>query len=444
MYLWAKIFWGNRGGIIASIFYVFSPYHLVDIYIRGSGGEVWALAWYPAFLWAVTLFLQTEEIPYSILSSFFFALIIFSHNILALIFFPFAVVYTAYLLIRSKNKLRLTIYSFFIFILGFGLSAVFWLPALLETKYVNGLQIFDTQRNFPDLAQLLIPSWGSDFFGTGSGNEMSVQIGIANLIGIFINVVFIIHSLFRRNYKTAVMLSFFLFGSVLIFLLMLQISLPVWKIVPLMYYFQFPWRFLSLEILIASFLSGSVVFFWKSKIIFIIFLFLPFIFGIQYAKPAHYLYRNDRYYITRSNFIDSTNSPGNAFNTIWAKGKFTRQSQKAEIVQGKGRIIDQKIHFTYYQLKVNLESKAKIVINTLYFPGWNIFIDKRQVNISPTNVGTMIFSITKGKHLVEISYTNTFIQNTGGICSVLCFIILLICVLRLTYLQLKQVFYNIR
>src|SRR3989344_3542819 len=33
-YLWAKEFWGRLGGIVASVFYTFSPYHFLDIYIR--------------------------------------------------------------------------------------------------------------------------------------------------------------------------------------------------------------------------------------------------------------------------------------------------------------------------------------------------------------------------------------------------------------------------
>src|SRR3989344_2032187 len=45
-YLWARMFWGKLGGIVSSVFYTFSPYHFVDIYIRGSVGEVWALAFF--------------------------------------------------------------------------------------------------------------------------------------------------------------------------------------------------------------------------------------------------------------------------------------------------------------------------------------------------------------------------------------------------------------
>ena len=38
-FLWARIFWGNTGGFISSLFYTFSPYHIVEMYIRGAVGQ---------------------------------------------------------------------------------------------------------------------------------------------------------------------------------------------------------------------------------------------------------------------------------------------------------------------------------------------------------------------------------------------------------------------
>ena len=52
MYLWVKNYFGEISGLTASVFYSFSPYRFVDIYIRGSVGEVWAMAFFPALMWA--------------------------------------------------------------------------------------------------------------------------------------------------------------------------------------------------------------------------------------------------------------------------------------------------------------------------------------------------------------------------------------------------------
>ena len=60
-YLWTKIFFGNLGAMVGAVFYLFSPYLFVDVYIRGSVGEVWALAFFPGFLWAITELLLNEK-----------------------------------------------------------------------------------------------------------------------------------------------------------------------------------------------------------------------------------------------------------------------------------------------------------------------------------------------------------------------------------------------
>src|SRR3989344_8580693 len=42
-YFWARDFWGDLGGLVFSIVFLYSPYFFFDIYIRGSIGEVIAL-----------------------------------------------------------------------------------------------------------------------------------------------------------------------------------------------------------------------------------------------------------------------------------------------------------------------------------------------------------------------------------------------------------------
>lgn len=49
-YMWAKSFFGKKAAVVGAAFYLFSPYFFVDTYVRGSVGEVWAMAFLPALL----------------------------------------------------------------------------------------------------------------------------------------------------------------------------------------------------------------------------------------------------------------------------------------------------------------------------------------------------------------------------------------------------------
>lgn len=418
-YLWSKEFWGKLGGVVSSIFYTFSPYHFVDIYIRGSVGEVWALTFFPAFLWAYTKFVATRRRRFSLFSSLFLALIIFSHNILALMFFIFSLSYITLLICKEENKAYLIFNTFYIMLLGLGLSAIFWLPAIYETKYVTGLEIFDLSVHFPDLYQLLIPSWGSGFSGEELRNTLSFQIGLANLLAIFLSLIVIFWQVVKRNRKYIYTLFFFIW-FVFTFYSMLKISLPIWKTVPFMNYFQFPWRLLSLEILFASFLAGSIFsVITKRRLVkqalAIFLVFVTFMLGIGYAKPAYYMHREDNYYLTRPNFMDGTNSPGNLFNTIWFNPNLKRQKNKITFKNSLGQVRTESLSSTRYVFNVILNKETEVTINTAYFPGWEVFVDGKKIKISHNKDGLITFSILEGKHSILVTFGETDIGKLAKI-----------------------------
>lgn len=440
-YLWTKEFWGRLGGIVSSVFYTFSPYHFVDIYIRGSVGEVWALGLFPAFLWAYARFVRSRSKLFLMFSSIFLALIIFSHNILALMFFIFSLSYIIFSICMEKEKKYLILNTLYLILLGLGLSAIFWLPAILETKYVTGLQIFDVAANFPQLYQLFIPSWGSGFSGGGLGNELSYQIGVANLMVVSFSIIIILLQIIRKNKKLLLTLFFFI-CFIVTFYLMLSLSLPIWKAVPFMNYFQFPWRLLSLEILFASFLAGSIFSLnIKNKFInlfFAIFLiFITFALGIGYAKPAYYMYRNDNYYATRSNFIDGTNSIGNVFNTIYLKSIPAKEKEKAIFTRGAGKIIANKVASNSYSFTILANTNSEIQANLAYFPGWEVYVNGRKESLKSQN-GRFTFLVSAGKSIVNIMFKDTLIRKISVYISIVSLIILISLLISKRFVTIRK------
>lgn len=414
-YLWIKGFWGNLGGIVSSVFYIFSPYRFVDIYIRGSVGEVWAFAFFPAFLWAIARYMQNKQKIFFILSSIFLSLIIFSHNILALMFFVFSIFYIGFFIYQDKNKKYLILNAFYIILLGLGISAIFWLPALAERSFVTGLQIYAVEDNFPQLYQLIFPSWGSGFSASDSQNQMSFQIGVANLLAVVIAALAL--ALRKKHEQRKGILLFFLVAFASVFFLMLKISLPLWRSAPLMDYFQFPWRFLSLEILIASFLAGSVVGLWPSKILAYLMLLLAVWLGIEYTKPAYYHDRDDEYYITRSNFIDGTNSPGNYFNTIWMNRNLKREKQKVRFIEGT--VKSEILTATNYKFILDAKKDTIVILNIAYFPGWKVFADEKELKTSYNKDGLISFTLSKGNHEIKMRFGNTLVRIVAEVITLL-------------------------
>ncbi|MGH7245565.1 MAG: 6-pyruvoyl-tetrahydropterin synthase-related protein [Candidatus Levyibacteriota bacterium] len=419
-YLWAKEWWTNLGALVGATFYTFSPYHFLDVYVRGSVGEVWALGLFPVFLWAITKTANERQKKYVVFSAVSLALIIFAHNILALMFFFFAISYAGFLFLQTKEKKTFFLQVVGIFLLGLGLSSIFWLPALVETKYVTGLQLFEIHNNFPDLFQLLIPSWGTGFDPNDLNNQMSFQIGVMNLLAIFASIILL--PFVWKKKPVRFILLFFLGWFVLLFYLMLPVSQPVWNTLPLIHYFQFPWRLLSLMILVCSFVSGAIFSIKDSRILAAVIIFLAIITTYNYSKPAYYMMRSDNHYTTRSNFIDGTNSPGNAFNTIWMT---LPKKHATKLVDTDGTIGKMTGTPTHFSFTINAKTNQTVTINTTYFPGWAVKVDDITTAIKQKN-GLITFPIKQGIHTVIASFGLTFIQIIAQCISLLALVILLV------------------
>jgi len=157
-------------------------------------------------------------------------------------------------------------------------------------------------------------------------------------------------------------------------------------------------------------------------------IFFSVILGIGYAKPAFYHYRDDNYYITRSNFIDGTNSPGNLFNTIWFNQELKKQKIIISIKDRK--IISTVIKPTTYTVTLFLKSDSNLTVNTAYFPGWEVFVDGKKTNIFITNKGLISFFLDQGSHEVKIQFNDTIPRKIGKIITLVFFTGLLFILIR--------------
>ena len=132
--------------------------------------------------------------------------------------------------------------------------------------------------------------------------------------------------------------------------------------------------------------------------------------SLSYARGATYYQRNDDHYLTRSDFTDGTNSPGNVFNTRWLSEIPKKSNSKFEFIQGKGDLKVLDLRSVDYKLVINAEENSKLLVNTAFFPGWIYKMDGRKINVQNFR-GKILIEVPKGSHFVEIKLTNTLIQN---------------------------------
>ena len=215
MYLLAKEFFGKWGGLLSALFYVYSPYHSVDIYVRGAQNEAWGMVWFPfVLLYLYNLITKKFSWKNFLLFAFCLAGQLTSHNVMTLVFAPSAIIWALFWLWRSKKfaSIKSVVVSG---ILGIGLSAYFFIPEILEQKYVHVDSMisgyFNYMAHFVDLNQLFISRfWGYGSSVWGPNDGMSFSIGQFQWV---IALIVAILALFR--FKKNKTMSLMIFMSVL-------------------------------------------------------------------------------------------------------------------------------------------------------------------------------------------------------------------------------------
>jgi len=139
MYLWTAEIFGRRAGLVAAAAYVTAPYLLYNVYHRGALAEVLAMALMPAILWAITRLARTGSPQFFALTALLYAALPLGHNITWLIFTPVVVLYAALQATRNTKYILRVALSF---LLGLGLSAFFWVPAILELTRSRSSKFF--------------------------------------------------------------------------------------------------------------------------------------------------------------------------------------------------------------------------------------------------------------------------------------------------------------
>lgn len=260
MYLLAKEMFGIWGGFFSAILYIYAPYHSVDIYVRGALNEAWGMAWFPfVLLYIYKLIKNTKEKKNFVFLGIYLALQLTSHNVMTMVFAPTAAIWALYWIITTKNYKSISslLYSG---ILGVSLSAFFFIPVVLEQKFVHVdsmmVGYFNYLAHFADLKQLFISQfWGYGGSTWGPEDGMSFSIGIMQWIFAFFAGGLALFS-YKKNKALSLSVLFMIFAGLGYAFLTHSRSVFLWDHIKLLQFSQFPWRLVALIVFYFSFAAG--------------------------------------------------------------------------------------------------------------------------------------------------------------------------------------------
>jgi hypothetical protein len=241
---------------------------------------------------------------------------------------------------------------------------------------------------------------------------MSFFLGVVNIALIVFALV-----LFKKLNK----ISIWAIGIIAISVFMMNFrSTFLWQNLPLIPYFQFPWRFLSLTTFATSILVISLDKFRFSKQIGMIIILVVIAINFSYFKPHDFLGRTDEYYMNR--YIPVPVASEEYLKTGEEYLRLPKAAEKRPTDVSPN--IKLKSSF-----EVDFDAPKIFDYYKYYFPGWEVKIDGKKVEaFAGKPYGQIEFNVPAGKHEVNIAFRETLFRKVLNIISLfsLIFVIVII------------------
>jgi len=366
-FFWLRKIFSMGASLAGAIVYLLMPYLLFDIFKRGSVGEVLAIGLVPVAFYAI-------ESKNKALLPPVIALIAISHNTLTLFFVPLLLGY-----IFLKKRLALLLH----FIFGVGMTSFFWFPALFERVYVA----FDVTTISDPITYFSI-------------SQTIILRSLPILIAVLVLVI-------NNRYKKQNDFWFFSCVAGISLFFASQWSAFFWRTSDLPIFVQFPFRWLSLLVVVGPwFVACCINWMKKGRLIVFTCIVLLFIanWAMEYTKAVSVL-QPEGYYTTN----EATTTVKNEYMPTWASKQMKGRANKPmEFFKGRGTIDEIAVTTQRIDVVIHAVEESVIQINTIYYPGWGAMIDGEKAEILYKNeYGLMRIAVPVGDHSFYMEFRET-------------------------------------
>lgn len=439
-------------GLLASAAYTLAPFHLVNVYVRGDSiAEFWAMAFYPLTLLAVEHIVQKSHTnipwPKLLLSAWPLALsyagLVVSHNISALIFSPFLLLYTLFTLVQNRQIqwARFMAYAAAA-VLALLLSAWFWLPALSEQSNTQLGAVTEGYFHYSQHFRTTNLLQTSFFFDFGTTQLQAFRMGLLQTVGLFCGVLALGWGKFSGRVPLSTSLLIILgMGLALATLMMTPWSGGLWQHLPLLSFTQFPWRFLSVQALWAAGLTAGVGLFRPGKLGWLFpagLLFLLLLSSLGQLRPHFLTLTNPD--VTPERLAQYEWFTGNIGTTISAEylppaarprpvssaWLTTGQRWQPTVLMGQATAVltSQKTTQQVWQFDIKSETST-VILPLLHWNGWQASTSTGQaIELQPApDSGLVQLTLPQGSHNLTLQLIRPFSRWLAELISLLALVV---------------------
>ncbi len=447
MYFLGKAFWGRYGAVLCAVAYLYIPYRIVNLYVRGAIPEFYAMTFMPLLFWIFYRIARHRKLRDVVFGAIAYGLMIPAHNVTIVFFTLCLMAYCLFLLWDSKHTDKMSWkellkqggYLVCTAALGVGLVTVYWLPAMSEKQFVKISSLHsgyhDVATHFVQPFQFVSRFWGYGGSGEGMRDGMSFQLGIAHLVLAAVSI-FVVMLLQRRYPRQRNVLLFSLLLFACLIFAMTSGSLPIWRTLPLIGFISFPWRLLSMTGFLLSFLCGGLFLIdfdawrvagntlpYKNRLLQFILIGFLLMFTAGYCKVGSPVMLTTEQLSPASIRLADGAAMNSEYLPIWSdiSVKKIRDIKAGEIqIRDGDAVLKEALRqdMLSYQVTVDAQTDATLRVGILFFPGWKAYSNEEPLPIKPENpTGLLTLQLSPGIHNLVIRFEDTPIRRISRIIS---------------------------
>lgn len=441
-YALTKDILGPKSAVLAAAAYVYAPFTLREIYVRGGYAQFLAVSLMPVALWSVNRLISTDNSLYLVTSPLLCGAVVISHNISGMFFFPILAVFMAWTICTSRRWHKVK-HAAWTFVLALTLVSFFVVPALVEKPLVklhrSAEGYLDFHGHFLTLEEVLSPSVTPD---SSSLNPVWLHnLGAPQvLFGALGVVAMIVGPLARRQRMQA---AFFVAVLSVAVFMTLRVSTPLWEHVPMLAFTQFPWRLLDIAGLAVSVLAGLSVHLWSRlpwrhsvlillTVSLVVTVVAEFVHLYEQWPPVSREQLAPRDVVVnelRTGTIGTT-SAGECL-PMWvaeeptdsplvpqylSDGSIQKLDDSSLPASARAELLRHTVVSDEY--RVVTSEAFTVQFNTIYFPGWQALVDGRPVPVTPSYPqGLITFDVPAGEHRVVVRFGDTPVRTVANLLS---------------------------
>jgi hypothetical protein len=429
VFLWLTPLGVLPAALAASVF-AWSPYLLLDGYVRAAYPELSAIAFTPGILWSLDRWLRGGRPLFLCALALTTAVVVVSHLPTALVMAP---VCAAYAIVcwrssgSSATRLGATVGGA---ALGAAMAAFYLIPAILELRHIKITRLttayFDYHRHFVRPSWWLDQGWTYNSSGVAA-YHMSLQLGALQLALIVAALLVLTFPAVRHQAgKRLTGIAGWLIVAAGGLFMMTAPADPFWHLIKPLAYLQFPWRFLMLPALACSALAALLLSMVRSRTtqaLIVIAAVTVQWYAMRDARGAIWLERPAAIGIDDPFWPASESGRRLGFHEVGydpvsATGPLTATASRWAVVEGEGEVTAESIADSRLVLSVRASEPLRLAINSPFFPGWTIRVDGRPVEptVQPGS-GYMEILVPPGSHRVEARFGNTPVRTAANLVS---------------------------